>query len=85
MLKREELIEALSPLNLWGRKQNLGVTRGFYLSGMEKYLSTQDMVVAVIGPRRAGKTFLTKQFLNLKSNETNAENTLYVLFEEPKF
>jgi len=85
MLKREELIEVVSPLNLWGRKQNLGVTRGFYLADMEKYLSTPDIVVAIIGPRRVGKTFLTKQFLNLKSKETNAENTLYVLFEEPKF
>ena len=85
MLRREEIIEAVSPFNLWGRKQNLGIVRKNYLSGIERFLFTKDVVVAVVGPRRSGKTFLAKQFLNLKAGENTVESTLYVLFEEPKF
>ena len=84
MLNKEEIIEALSPLNFWGKKQNTGIDRDKYLPCFNRYLKGRDVVIAVIGVRRSGKTFLTKQILKGVLSRTSPENTLYVLLEDPK-
>lgn len=85
MLKREEIIETLSPLNFWGQEQDTGIERRLYLQKLLKYLECKDVVVAIVGIRRAGKTYLTKQLLKAKSRNSSPEKTLYVLLEDPKF
>ena len=85
MLKREEIIESLSPLNFWGQEQDTGIERRLYLQKLLKYLECKDVVVAIVGIRRAGKTYLTKQLLKAKSRKSSPEKTLYVLLEDPKF
>jgi predicted AAA+ superfamily ATPase len=83
MLKREEIIEVLSPLNFWGREQDTGIKREGYLKSLLQYLKSNDTVAVVIGVRRAGKTYLSKQLL--QAHKAAPENTLYVLLEDPKF
>lgn len=85
MLKKEEIIEALSPFNLWGKDQDTGIERKSYLLKLLKYLKGKDLAIAVTGVRRAGKTYLAKQLLKTKSLELAPEKTLYVLLEDPKF
>ena len=85
MLKREEILETLSPLNFWGKEQEIGVVREEYLGRLQGFLKSKDLVVAVIGVRRAGKTYLTKQLLKSKADQLSSEKTLYVLLEDPKF
>jgi len=85
MLRSEEIIEVLSPLNFWGKGQEVGIERTSYLQKMQEYLGGKDVVLSVIGVRRAGKTYLTKQLLKLKAEHASLEKTLYVLLEEPKF
>lgn len=86
MLKSEEIIEVLADLNFWGRAQKTGIKRETYLSGLKRFVKSKtNLAVAITGVRRAGKTFLTKQLLESKSIEAGAEQTLYVLLEDPKF
>src|SRR3989339_229164 len=84
MLSKEEIIETLAPLNSWGKKQDSGIKRGLYLDALKKYTSGKGMITAIIGVRRAGKTFLAKQALEAAAGQS-LENTLYVLLEDPKF
>lgn len=84
-MKYEDILEILHPLNFWGKTQDIGVKRVKYLDTFDKYIDANKVVLAVIGIRRAGKTYLTKQLLDLKCSQFSKETTLYVLLEDPKF
>ncbi|MBI5399437.1 ATP-binding protein [Candidatus Saganbacteria bacterium] len=85
MLRQEEIIEALAPLNLWGKPQVEVIERPEYIKILRQFLKNKELAAAVIGVRRSGKTFLTKQILREASLALAPENTLYVLLEDPKF
>ncbi|PKL72096.1 hypothetical protein CVV26_03005 [Candidatus Kuenenbacteria bacterium HGW-Kuenenbacteria-1] len=51
-----------------------------YLKKLRELAKSKEDAIALIEVRRAGKTFLTKQFLKEKTKE----ETLYVNFEDPK-
>ncbi len=87
MLKKNEIIEVLSDSNFWGKRQETGIEREEYLKRMERLAKPRDFSLSIIGVRRAGKTFLAKQFLKRKINDEGLkpEQTLYVNLEEPKF
>ena len=84
-MKKEEIIEVLSPLNFWGRSQDTGFKRLDYLEKLEEFLKSEGIAVALTGIRRSGKTYLVRQLLDLKCKSYSKEATLYVLLEEPKF
>ncbi len=85
MIKRE-IVEAVSDLNFWGKEQDAGIYRDDYLKNLEQLLDANNFAVSIIGVRRAGKTYLTKQILKrLLEKGIKVEQTLYVNFEEPSF
>jgi predicted AAA+ superfamily ATPase len=85
MLKNNEITEILTPFNFWGKEQEIGFIRETWLGKLQNLVKGKNLVVAVTGVRRAGKTYLTKQLLKLKADASTKENTLYVLLEDPKF
>lgn len=84
-MKKEEIIEILLPLNFWGKFQDTGFRRFGYLKKLEEFLKAEGVVISLIGVRRAGKTYLARQLLDLKCKDYSKEATLYVLLEDPKF
>ncbi|MFH1638500.1 MAG: ATP-binding protein [Candidatus Woesearchaeota archaeon] len=86
MINREEIIEALAPLNFWGREQYTGIKRKTYISCLEKLSKVRGKALAIIGVRRSGKTTILKQFIQEKvSAGAKKEQTLYINFEDPTF
>lgn len=84
-MRKEEIIEVLSPLNFWGKPQDTGFRRLHYLKKLKEFLEVKGVVLSIIGVRRAGKTYLARQLLDLKCKDSPKEATLYVLLEDPKF
>lgn len=84
-MKKEEIVEILSPLNFWGKSQDIGFKRHSYLKKLEEFLQAEGVILSIVGVRRAGKTYLARQLLDLKCKENPKEATLYVLLEDPKF
>jgi len=84
---KKEIIDAISDLNFWGKDQDTGIERVSYLTNIQKLLATKNFAVSIIGIRRAGKTYITKQLLKMfiLRNEIKKEQTLYINFEEPYF
>jgi len=84
---KKEIIDAISDLNFWGKDQDTGIERTFYLANIEKLLKAKNFAVSIIGVRRAGKTYITKQLLKrfILKDEMKKEQTLYINFEEPSF
>ncbi len=81
---RRELLDAVSGLNFWARDQRTGISRPDYTDRIGKYFGTSGLAISIIGPRRAGKTFIARGFLNeLMQKGLQKEQTLYVNFEEP--
>lgn len=83
---RKEVIDIISDLNFWYRNQETGFERD-ELSKFLKFYSLKDLIIFILGMRRAGKTFLSKQFLAylINKKEILPEQTLYVNFEDPAF
>lgn len=86
MLKREEIIELISADNFWGMGQEVGIERDYYLERLNRLTKARDFSISVIGVRRSGKTFLTKQFLKKAIDSgLDPRQTLYVNLEDPRF
>jgi len=84
MLSYEEIVKIISDLNLWGREQETGIERKDYLKTISEFSGAKEDAIVIVGIRRSGKTYLTKQFLKNISDKTKKEQTLYVNFEDPK-
>ena len=86
MLRREEIIELISVENFWGRPQEVGIERDHYLKHLNRLVKAKDFSISIIGVRRSGKTFLTKQFLKKAIDSgLDPKQTLYVNLEDPRF
>ncbi|MDI6721959.1 MAG: ATP-binding protein, partial [Candidatus Aenigmarchaeota archaeon] len=82
-MEDHDIIKALGEMNFWGRD---GIYTGIFLPEyMEKIRKfAGSAVVAVIGPRRSGKTTICMQFLeDAIKNGVEKSQTLYVNFEDP--
>lgn len=68
----------------WNNKEyEQGVERSIFKQ-LKKALE-EKFIKVIIGPRRAGKSFLTKQLINhLIKKEIKKENILYINFEDPQ-
>lgn len=86
MLRREEIIELISVENFWARPQEVGIERDHYLKHLNRLAKAKDFSISIIGVRRSGKTFLTKQFLKKAIDSgLDPKQTLYVNLEDPRF
>jgi uncharacterized protein len=59
-MKKEEILEILEEWNFWKKEIETGIIRGNYLKKMKNFLQS-NMIIALIGVRRAGKSFIMKQ------------------------
>jgi hypothetical protein len=84
-MKKEEILEILEEWNFWKKEIETGIIRSNYLKKMKNFLQN-NMIIALIGVRRAGKSFIMKQLAkNLISNGINAKDILIVNFEDRRF
>jgi len=83
---KKDVIETIADLNFWNKDQDVGIYREDYLKSLETLIEAKNFAVSIIGVRRAGKTFLSKQILKrFLEKGMDKEQTLYVNFEEPSF
>ncbi|MBI5447467.1 MAG: ATP-binding protein [Gammaproteobacteria bacterium] len=79
------LFEVLAKWNRWGGAMLSGGERRDILSKVRLFLETKEIVVFT-GPRRAGKTTILFQIMDLLTEKGVApESMLHVNFEEPAF
>jgi len=84
-MNKELILEILSDWNFWKRKQETGKKRTGYLKIFTKLLKT-NVVVAIIGIRRSGKSYLMRQAAkSLISRGVSPKNILIVNFEDQRF
>jgi predicted AAA+ superfamily ATPase len=84
-MKKEELLEILHDWNFWTKELDTGKVRSAYLENCLRFLKT-NVVVAVIGVRRAGKSYLMRQVIKkLIEKGKKRENIVMVNFEDQRF
>ncbi len=85
MLDKPTILEILSDWNFWKRDLPVGIERERYLSRVNSFLKS-NVILAIIGVRRAGKSFLMRQIAKrLISQGVKRENILIVNFEDKRF
>jgi len=84
-MDKTTLLEVLNDWNFWSKELDSGVERSRYLDECFKFLKT-DMVVALIGVRRSGKSYLMRQMITkLMLEGTNKDDILMVNLEDVRF
>jgi hypothetical protein len=79
------ILEILYDWNFWKKPQETGKERKGYLSRCLT-LSKSNVVVAIIGIRRAGKSYLIRQIANrLISDTQRPQDTLIINLEDQRF
>lgn len=81
-MREDDVLEVLYDWNLWRKDIETGVKREAYLSRVLEFLDS-NMVVTIIGIRRAGKSYLTRQIA--KGLNVPPKNILIVNFEDRRF
>ncbi len=85
MLNKATILEILSDWNFWKKDLPVGIERKEYLSRANSFLKS-NIILAIIGVRRAGKSFLMRQIAqNLISQGIKRENVIIVNFEDKRF
>jgi len=85
MLNKATILEILSDWNFWKKNLPVGIEREEYLSRANSFLKS-NIILAIIGVRRAGKSFLMRQIAqNLISQGIKRENVIIVNFEDKRF
>jgi len=84
-MQKRQIIETLLLWNFWEKDIDIGIPRDQYLSQIQRYLKT-DEIITLTGVRRSGKSTISLQVLaELIKHNIPRINTLYVNFEDPKF
>lgn len=82
---KNEIFRILSDWNFWGKDIETGVPRPFYVKKLKRLIESKQ-VLAVIGARRSGKSFLMRQLAAELAHEgISKNNILTVNFEDPRF
>ncbi|MFH0887342.1 MAG: ATP-binding protein [bacterium] len=84
-MDKNEIINVLEDWNFWKKNPDTGIIRDSYLERLKRF-SQSGQVVAIIGPRRSGKSYIMRQFAqSLIGQGVNRNNILIVNFEDPRF
>ncbi|HNS32132.1 MAG TPA: ATP-binding protein [bacterium] len=84
-MDKNEIIQILNDWNFWNKELQTGITRHSYIDRLENLFSSNH-VVAITGPRRAGKSFIMRQMAkSLIDKGYAAKNIMHVNFEDPRF
>jgi uncharacterized protein len=79
------MLDVLFRWNRWGKATLNGSIQREITQKLSPYLHTKD-VVALLGPRRAGKTTVLYQIMDLlEQAEVKPEAMLHISLEEPAF
>ena len=80
----KDLLDIVAELNFWHREQDVGIERE-ELKEVMQIVDMKDTATIILGMRRVGKTYLTKQILKKKIKEKlKKEQTLYINFEDKR-
>ena len=83
-MNKNDIMTVLQDWNMWQKNFPAGFERGEYLSKLMKFLHS-NQVVTVMGPRRAGKSFIMRQAAaSLISGGVTPNDILIVNFEDPR-
>ncbi|MEM1973883.1 MAG: AAA family ATPase, partial [Thermoplasmata archaeon] len=83
-MNQSEIIKILEDWNFWNRELDSGIEREFYLKKL-KNLVQRSFCTVITGPRRAGKTYIMRQFAkSLLSNGIPSNSTMFINFEDPR-
>lgn len=83
MLDKNQLLEILNDWNFWKNSLEAGMPRQRYLGRAMRFLKP-NVVLAITGPRRSGKSFLMRQIAR-QVGKKDPRDTLIVNFEDPRF
>ncbi|MDO8675995.1 MAG: ATP-binding protein [Candidatus Omnitrophota bacterium] len=84
-MNKNDIIAILQDWNSWQKPLAVGVERPEYFLKLRKFLRS-DQIVTVMGPRRAGKSFIMRQTAaGLVSEGVSPQDILMVNFEDPRF
>jgi len=84
-MKSQEIISLLEDWNLWHRELDSGIDRDFYIEKL-KSLTEDSHIIVITGPRRAGKTFIMRQFAKFLIKQGIPSNCILMInFEDPRF
>lgn len=79
------ILNILTDWNFWGKQPDTGIERPLYTKRLKTLLST-GQIVAITGPRRAGKSYIMRQFArHMIENGTPPQNILIINLEDPRF
>ena len=82
IMKEEDLLEILNDWNFRTTHKSVGIVRSEYLSVLEK-ITESNIIVCISGIRRAGKSFILRQFVvHLLRQGIPKNRTLIVNFED---
>ncbi len=84
-MNKNDMIAVLQDWNGWQKTLPAGVERPDYLLKLRKFLRS-DQVITIMGPRRAGKSFIMRQAAaGLVSEGVPPGDILMVNLEDPRF
>lgn len=83
-MREEEILEALNDWNLWRRDLYSGIDREEYLEKIFNFLGS-NMIVTILGIRRAGKSFIMRQVVNRLSRSVPKNEILMINFDDRRF
>ncbi|MEM3555965.1 MAG: ATP-binding protein [Candidatus Micrarchaeia archaeon] len=85
-MEKERILEVLNDWNFWSKEQPIGIEREEYLNVLFNILNTTDTILAIVGVRRAGKSFLLRQLAKKLMNKgVGKDSILIVNFEDERF
>lgn len=85
-MEKDKILEILNDWNFWKREQVTGIERADYLLALSNIIKTTDSMLAVIGVRRAGKSFILRQLAKAMIEAgADSKDLLIVNFEDERF
>lgn len=84
-MDKNEILNILEDWNFWKKDLDTGIKRDFYIGELKKMLLTEQ-IIAIVGARRSGKSFIMKQLAKeLTENGIDKNQILIINFEDPRF
>lgn len=83
-MKKEEIISVLEDWNFWKKELQIGIKRSTYINRLDNLAKTNH-IIALIGARRSGKSYILRQFAKSLMERGKDKNSLLIInFEDPR-